>query len=68
MDIKKIYVTVDHKDYSGLYWISETDSFFSVTVSFESINNTSGPLPKESIEDNEHIAKKMLFDLITKLK
>lgn len=68
MDVKKIYVTVDNKDYAGLYWIVEENSFFTISVSFESVKNNSLNFPKADGNDLEKHAKKMLFDLITSLK
>jgi hypothetical protein len=68
MDINKIYVKVDHKDYAGLYWISEADSKLFINVSFAGVKNISGPIDKENLSNSSAVAKKMLHELITNMQ
>jgi len=67
MAITKIYVTVDKKDYSGLYWVSETKGKSRVNVSFADITHLSNPIDKLQLNNAEQVAKDMLHALLANM-
>ena len=64
MAITKIYVTVDKKDYAGLYWVSESHGKCRVHVSFADITHVSNPIDKQELGNAEQVAKDMLHALL----
>lgn len=40
MIINKIYVRVDNKDYSGLYWLSKSKGQSYINISYEGLRRT----------------------------
>ena len=60
MNISKIYVRVDNKDYAGLYWLSKTKGQNYISVSYEGLRKSSSYIKG----DTDQIAKQILSDLI----
>jgi hypothetical protein len=60
MNISKIYVRVDNKDYAGLYWLSKSKGHSYINVSYEGLRRTSS-YTKGNIDQ---LAKQTLSDLI----
>ena len=60
MNINKIYVTVDKKDYAGLYWLSKVKGQNYINVSYEGIRRTSSYIN----ENTDQLAKQLLTDLL----
>ena len=68
MDISKIYVKVDKRDYAGLYWLSEEKGKNYLNVSYGGLKKISKQIESDKVIIADQIAKTMLFDLIDKMK
>ena len=60
MTINKIYVRVDNKDYSGLYWLSKIKGQSYINISYEGLRRTL----LFSKGDMDRQAKEMLSNLL----
>ena len=60
MSINKIYVRVDKKDYSGLYWLEKIKGQNYISVSYEGLRKSESYING----DIEQLAKQILTDLI----
>jgi hypothetical protein len=60
MDINKIYVRVDNKDYAGLYWLSKIKGQTFINVSYEGLRRTSSYINGNT----DQLAKQILTDLL----
>ena len=60
MDIKKIYVRVDNKDYAGLYWLSKVKGENYINISYEGLRKTSS----YTKGDTDQLAKQILSNLL----
>jgi hypothetical protein len=60
MNINKIFVRVDKKDYAGLYWLSKAKGKNYINVFYEGLRKTSA----FTKGDADQLAKQILSDLI----
>ena len=60
MNINKIYVRVDNKDYAGLYWLTKVKGQNYINVSYEGLKKTSSYTEGNA----DQLAKKLLSDLL----
>jgi len=60
MNINKIFVTVDKKDYAGLYWLSKAKGKNYINVFYEGLREKSAFIE----DDTDRFAKQILSDLI----
>lgn len=60
MNINKIFVRVDKKDYAGLYWVSEVKGTNYINVFYEGLRKTAA----FTKGDTDQLAKEILSDLI----
>jgi len=67
MSITKIHLTVDKKDYTGLYWVSENRGKCYVNVSFADLKNISSQISRQHLKDAEQDAKNLLHALISNM-
>ena len=64
MDINKIHVTVDRRDYIGLYWITEEEGNNDIHVSYAGVKKISKPINKTQMTNAGAFAKEILSDLL----
>ena len=60
MNIYKIYVKVDNKDYAGLYWLSKVKGQNYINVSYEGLRRTSS----YTKGNTDQLAKQVLSNLL----
>ena len=60
MNISKIYVRVDNKNYSGLYWLSKDKGKNYINISYEGLRKTSS----YTKGNTDLLAKQILTDLL----
>jgi hypothetical protein len=60
MNISKIYVRVDNKDYAGLYWLSKIKGQNYINVSYEGLRKSASYIKGNT----DQLAKQILSDLI----
>ncbi|KAA3611058.1 MAG: hypothetical protein D8M58_13845 [Calditrichaeota bacterium] len=68
MDINKIFVTVDNQNYSGLYWLTETEGNKQLSVSYAGVKRTSKLIDSSNTKTMDEIAKTMLSELLVNMK
>ena len=68
MDISKIYVTVDKRDYSGLYWVTQEKGKPHLHVSYAGVKQLAREIDKAQLAAVEQTAKQMLSELIDELE
>ena len=60
MNINKIYVRVDNKDYAGLYWLSKAKGQNYINVSYEGLRRTIS----YTTGNSDQLAKQILSNLL----
>ena len=68
MNIIKINVEVEKKNYTGLYWLTEAKGQNYLNVSFADIKKISKRIDKKLLNEVDQIAKNMLHDLIENMQ
>jgi hypothetical protein len=64
MDINKIHVTVDKKDYTGLYWLEKVRGKDCINVYYEGLKKSSSYIKGGSSDTTDKAAKQILSELI----